>query len=234
MVQSAKQLPLDLTYRPAFGREDFLVSPENQTALSMVDRWPDWSSPALILHGPPSCGKTHLAAVWQSKSKAISIPMDRLDSFDPETVMAQKEAAAFVLDGLDLWIGDRQAETVVFHLYNALNAAQKHMLITLRRPPTQLDFIVPDLASRLRASASAGIDTPGDALLTAILVKLFNDRQIQVSPDMLDYLLPRMDRSFAAARAIVNAVDKLSLSEKRAVTVPLLRRVLLEFQGGQS
>jgi chromosomal replication initiation ATPase DnaA len=74
------------------------------------------------------------------------------------------------------------------------------------------------------------IRPPDDELLGALLIKLFHDRQLTVSKDVLVYLLARMERSFAAASAIVEALDQLGLAERRGVTVPLARTVLNELE----
>lgn len=64
-------------------------------------------------------------------------------------------------------------------------------------------------------------------LLGAVLVKMFADRQIQISEEVLNYILPRMERSFAMARNLVEKTDQLALAEKRPVSVPLIRHVLM-------
>jgi chromosomal replication initiation ATPase DnaA len=100
------------------------------------------------------------------------------------------------------------------------------LLITMRSAPGQIEFGLADLASRLRAAPAVAIAPPDDTLLAEVLVKLFADRQLQIEPEMLTYILPRMERSFAAARDIADRVDRLALAEKKAISIPLLRRVL--------
>jgi chromosomal replication initiation ATPase DnaA len=89
-----------------------------------------------------------------------------------------------------------------------------------------LGFLLPDLGSRLRGLPAFYIQPPSDELLQAILMKLMNDRQLMVNPEMIHYLLPRMDRSFAAAQSLVKAIDEYSLAHHRKITIPLLRDVL--------
>ena len=104
------------------------------------------------------------------------------------------------------------------------------MMITMRMPPSQADFVIPDLASRFRAAPSVCIHAPDDMLLASVIIKLFSDRQLSVSNDVISYLLPRMERSFAAARDIVERADKMALAEKRGISVPLMRKVLSDMQ----
>lgn len=225
MTATARQIPLDLGHRPAFGRDDFLISPGNAKAVAWIDRWPDWPAPALVIHGPAACGKSHLAAVWKERVGAVTARTDNLPQQQADVIFAAGKN--IVLDPIDPWLGDRAAETVLFHLYNLAREEKGSLLLTMRAAPAAIAFALPDLSSRLRAAPAAAIDPPDDELLAAVLVKLFSDRQLQVGQDVLAYLLPRMERSLAAARDLVEKTDRLALSEKRAISVPLVRQVLM-------
>jgi chromosomal replication initiation ATPase DnaA len=72
------------------------------------------------------------------------------------------------------------------------------------------------------------IGAPDDDLLGAVLVKQLADRQIRVDQDVVAFLTRRMERSFAAARAVVRALDRASLRARRPITMPLARAVLDE------
>lgn len=215
------QLPLDLGHRTATRRDDFLVTSSNQEAVAWIDRWPDWHSPVLVIHGPAACGKSHLSDVWALQASA--------DVWAIDDVISDKEMAnnaALVIDRADLLIGDVEAETKLFHLYNMAKEHQGSILMTMARPPSQLDFCIPDLSSRLRSSQAVGIQAPDDVLLSAVIVKLFNDRQMKISPEVLNYILPRMDRSFDAARTLVERADALAMSKKKGISIPLIRDLL--------
>lgn len=228
-LTNARQTAFDLGVRPAFGRDDFQVGQSNAAAVGWIDRWPDWMAPILILQGPAASGKSHLAAVWQEKSKAQKINPEWLTTRPADELFALGEA--LVIDGLDPWLGDREAETTLFHLYNMLREERRTMMITMRMAPSAADFILPDLASRFRAAPSVAIHAPDDMLLACLLNKLFCDRQLCVGCDVIAYLLPRMERSFAAAQELVRLTDRRALAEKRKISVPLLRLVLSDMQG---
>lgn len=223
-MMMARQIPLDLGHRIALGREDFLVAPCNHDAVGWIDRWPEWPGPAFVLHGPAASGKTHLAAVWKNNAKAQWIDAARLVDADANDLAAL--ADHLVVDHLDPWIGDRAAETTLFHLYNLMKERGTLLLVTMRAAPGQIDFVLADLSSRLRAAPAVAILPPDDTVLAALLVKLFADRQLAIGADVIAYMLPRMDRSYAAARDLVARADHLALSKKKPVTVPLLRQVL--------
>lgn len=229
-MQSRKiqQIPFDLGVRVAMGRDDFLIGRANGSAVGWLDRWPDWPAPALIIHGPAGSGKSHLAAVWREKSKAEIVRPEMLLSRTAEQIA--ESGHSIILDGLDPWLGDEQAERTLFHLYNLFKEERRTFLITMRMAPAETDFAIADLASRLRAAPLASIQPPDDELLAAVLIKLFHDRQLAVSEDLIRYVLPRMERSFAAAGVIAKAADQMALAQKRPVSVPLIRQVLADLQ----
>jgi chromosomal replication initiation ATPase DnaA len=213
------QLPLDLGFRPALGRADFLIAPCNSAAIAWIDRWPYWPAPALALWGPDGSGKTHLLEVWRARSKAAAIAAPALTSAAlPQLLGAARTAAIDDAEGAD--------EEALLHLYNMLAERQGHLLLASREPPARWTIGLADLRSRLLAAPAIAVEAPDDALLGALLVKLFADRQLRISEDLIAYLLPRIERSFAAAQMVVAALDEAALAGQRAVTVRLARDIL--------
>jgi DnaA regulatory inactivator Hda len=215
------QLPLSLGHRPALTAEDFLVAPCNAEAHAWLSRWPGWPGPALALFGPSGCGKTHLAHLFAAAAGATLIAAGDLGVDDPPHLL--ERAKAVVVEDGDAGGLD---EVALFHLVNLVKESGCHLLLTGREPPARWRVALPDLRSRLNAMPAVAIGAPDDAVLAAVLVKLFSDRQLKVGDEVVAYLLGRMERSFAAAAQTVAALDRVSLSERRAVTVPLARTVL--------
>jgi DnaA regulatory inactivator Hda len=214
------QLPLDLGHRPALGWDDFLVAPPNQAAVQWLARWP---GPALALFGPAGSGKTHLAHVFQARSQAVFIAPEELAADRVRQLLGRFRAA--IIDG-----GERaplkDGGEALFHLYNLLAEIGGHLLLVSREPPSRWRIDLPDLRSRLLAAPAVDVVPPDDALLASVLVKLFADRQLTVGKDVIGYLLTHLERSFAAARGAVEALDKAALAARRRVTIPLARQVL--------
>lgn len=226
MKPSPKQFALDFPHRVAYGREDFLVTAANQEAVAHVDRWPNWNMPALWIYGAAASGKSHIAAVWAQKANAEILDAADLQNFNADEITTR--APHIVLDRADFIVGDKESETVLFHIYNMLKEAGRSLLLTACASAQHLQFVLPDLASRLRSCPSVAIHAPDDELLGALMVKQFHDRQLAITEEGLAYVLPRIERSFASLQDLVSRVDRRALQEKKAITVPLLRDVLME------
>ncbi len=210
------QVPLNLPHRTALGREDFLVAPNNAEAVALIDRWPDWSFPLLVITGEEGSGKTHLAEVWRERSGAVLLEPGSLGGEGPGAPVN------IIIDGLDGAFDQRW----LFALINRMSGTGSSLLITARRPPAYWDISLPDLATRLGRALLARLGPPDDALLTALIVKLFADRGIKVSVDVVDYLVSRLPRSCAAAAKAVAVLDHESLVRKSPISVPLARGLL--------
>ena len=191
----------------AFRREDFFASPTNAAALAATE-----TAPRLMLIGPAGTGKTHLAHIWARQHGATLLPAADLTRHLPQdgpTVIDNAQDAP---------------QDALFHLYNLLTPQGK-LLLTAPLPPRAWATL-PDLLSRLQTLPTARLDPPGDALLAAVLVKLFADRQITVAPSLIPYLTSRMERSISAARALVAELDAYSLAAAKPITRALAAEVL--------
>ena len=210
---SERQLALDLSSEAAFEAEDFLPSACNREALAWLARWPDWGAPGLVVVGPEGSGKSHLARLFAKRTGALEVQ----GPVWPATV-----AGSVVIDPADPVLDE--ARLLSWH--HAAREQGGHLLLTAERPAAQWDVGLPDLASRLRALPVARLRPPDDALLGALLVKLFRDRGLDVSESVVGYLAQHMERSFRVARDLVAELDALSLEQRRPVTIPLARMVL--------
>lgn len=218
----AQQLGLDLPVKSAHGREDFFVSSANAQAVAMIDGWAGWPARKLVLFGPPGAGKTHLAHVWSDQSGARLVAAGDLAQADIPA-LAQGHVA---VEDCETVAGDASSETTLFHLHNLTLAEGHSLLLTAAAAPGQWGLALPDLASRMQGTTAVELELPDDRLLTAILAKLFDDRQLPPAADVIPYLVRRIDRSFDTARQIVAALDAAALAQKRPVTRPFAREVL--------
>ena len=125
-------------------------------------------------------------------------------------------------------------ERALLHLYNMIGEAGGNLLLAGRMPPSRWMVGLADLRSRLNAAPAVAIGRPDDALIGAVLVKLFGDRQVPVDGEVLAYVLARMERSFAAARTLVVALDRAALAAHRRITIPLAREVMAALEDSNS
>lgn len=218
------QLALDLDYRVSLDGGDFFVADCNAAAVAVIDGWPAWPSHAQALVGPAGAGKTHLASVWMKHSGAIALAPEEIGA--RSRVMMRSPPAALIED-IDCALADGRADPVdLFHLYNWLKEGRGFLLLTARMPPGRWAVALPDLGSRLRSMPVADIGPPDETLLAALLVKQINDRQLRIPPRVVDYIVPRIERSFAAVEDMAGRLDLLSLERKQPLSIPLARAAL--------
>ncbi|MGE0714467.1 MAG: DnaA/Hda family protein [Alphaproteobacteria bacterium] len=220
-MSALRQIPLPLAHRPALGADDFLVADGNRAAVAWLDRWPDWPHPALAIVGDEAAGKTHLARVFARRADAVLLNGSAVDS-SAVTGLSGSPPSAVVIDDAD----EVTDEAALLHLYNVLADAGGKLLLTARDAPARWGLRLADLRSRLLAAPVAVIAPPDDALLQAVIAKLFADRGVAVDPDVVGYVAARIERSFAAAQRAVATLDAHSLAAGRRVTAALVRRAL--------
>ncbi len=197
-----RQLPLAMPHHAAMSREDFLVGEGNREAAAFIDAWPDWPASVVLLIGPTGSGKTHLVNIWAAKSRAMVVAAADLGAADPANLIGTGAVAVEDADDPAL------DEKALFHLLNAARGRGASVLITTHAVPAAWGVTLPDLLSRLRAAQPAFLGPPDDELLEKVMIKLLADRQLAVDPGVLDYILLRMERSCAAACALVDALDR--------------------------
>jgi chromosomal replication initiation ATPase DnaA len=216
-----RQLPLQFSHDAATGRDDLIVSERLRAAVAIIDRWPDWPSPMVVLAGPTGSGKSHLAAIWAARVGARTID---LGNIDPEIVGPAAKYPVLIED-VDRTTYD---EANLFHLINAVRSNGATMLMTARLFPAGWKVGLPDLVSRLKAATVVEIGEPDEEFLAQIMVKLFADRQLNVDDRIIHWLVARMERSLATATRIVNRLDRLALARGSRITRGLAAEALAE------
>ncbi|AZO48097.1 MAG: hypothetical protein EOS54_24885 [Mesorhizobium sp.] len=220
-----RQLPLDLGHGTGYSRDELVVSSTNAQAVALVDRWPDWPSPVVVLAGPAGSGKTHLASIWQARASALRVDAGRI-----EECIADLGHRSVLIDDVDKHPVD---ETGLFHLINTVRGAGSSLLLTARRFPSAWGVELPDLISRLKAAATVEIHEPDDLLLAGVITKLFADRQVEVEPHVVQYLVRRIERSLATAMRVVGRLDRAALERKTPITRALAAETVSAMDEGQ-
>lgn len=215
-----RQLTLDLSREVEVGEADFLEAPCNAEALAWVRRWPDWPARGAVLLGPAGSGKSHLLTIWRERAGARKIAGPALDRAAVPSLVG--EGLPCAVDDADR-IGDGRA---LLHLVNLARESGSGVMIATATPPGRWREGLPDLTSRLAALPTVSLAAPDDALIARLMAKLFMDRGLAVSPEVVDFMVRRMERSFAAAHRIVATLDAASYADGKGVTIPYVRQVL--------
>jgi len=194
-----------------------MASASNQAAFEAIASWPEWPLHVIALCGPAGSGKSHLAKIWTEKSAALHVAALPPDNWP--------EGPRVIVDDAELLLQCSKGENTLFHLYNWARETGGWVLLVARNEPNRWNVKLPDLKSRLATVPVFHTNEPDDILVTAILTKLLSDRQLRIDSAVLDYIVLRVERSYEALSAYVEALDNLALSAARRITKPLAREV---------
>jgi len=224
MIESLqRQHVLDMPIRSARGRHDFIVSKSNEEAILWLDSWPEWPMQGLVICGPHGSGKTHLGCLWKDQSNAIEVKGSEVSEV-LEIVRENEQVLTCFVDDADTANPER-----LLHLFNHMYSNGGYLLLTAKKPPAAWQLPLPDLMSRLKSLPISEIGLPDDDLLKGILFKMFDDKQVLVNSDLINFIVSRMNRSYGSALEIVERLNEESLSKKRAITIPFVRDVFREW-----
>lgn len=204
------QLTLPLGTSESMTRADFIEAPGNARALAYLEAFPDWPHPAAALFGPAASGKTHLARIWAERAGAEVIAAGDL---------TQIPVGPVALENVDAGVAD---EGMLF----ALLERGGPLLLTARRAPALWPCRLPDLASRFAALVAFELGAPDEALLLALAVKLFADRQVLVPEKVVLHLVRQLERSPAALRDFIARADAAALAAQKPINLQLIRELM--------
>ena len=216
------QLIFDLPCYPAIGTEDFFVSKANSLAFEVVQNWANWNDRRVLITGGKGSGKTHLSHVWANLSGAKFIELNNQEQ-DLSNIKT------LIIENIDLIISIPTFEEKLFHLLNFAKQLDIYVLMTSSVAASRLGVQLLDLSSRLQATEHFPIYPPDDALLSAVLVKQFSDRQINISPSLIEYILKRITRSLSSVSNFVVSLDNLMMKTKKGPSRAMISEVLDKF-----
>lgn len=216
-----RQIPLDLPWprHERATRADFAVSTSNAAALGFVEGWRDWPDNRLCLVGPEGSGKTHLAMIWAQETDAVFVQASDVDA------RGISNSGRVIFEDCDRRLQSPDQEHALFHLLNILREEGGSILMTARTPPARWGTALPDLASRLTATAVARVEPPDDDLLEMLVVKLFSDRDIVVKEGLVTYISRRIERNAAAVENAVAALDAKSLETGAPISTRMAKEL---------
>ena len=217
MTAAPQQLAIGFSNVAQLDRASLIVHRGNAAAVQMIESWPNWTAPALIISAPPFSGKSHLATIWASMAKANFVSND----FRQDQITAISRNNSIIENANQ--ISDCNA---FLHLINHCAEIGTYLLLTAPQPPINWAITLPDLASRLQAMPLVAITEADDATLTRLILKLFAARQIPFSARQANWVVANMERTNAAIFNFVEQVDQLSLALGTQPNAKLIRQIV--------
>ena len=217
------QLIIDMPKRSALDREDFMVNECNQEAIQFIDNFYQRKMNSGVLIGPKGSGKSHLVNVFCKNFEKEKWIISEKKENDIYKVFQENNVV--IIEDIDL-IASLDEEKYLFHSINLSKELNKILLLTSGLDLSKINIKTPDLRSRLDSIQSVNILEPNDDLMNILILKLFHDRQILIKPNIISYLMQRVERSYLGISEIVDLIDNVSLSKKKSISINLIKELL--------
>ena len=224
------QLSFDLKKKKIYEKNDFLVSKSNKEAYKLINRWPNWSSRKIIIFGDSGTGKTHLSKIWQKKTSAVTLNLNKFKKIKFENFFLKKKT--FIIENISNFFDkikkkDKEhLEKNLLHFYNLIEEKKGYLILTALNSPKFWKINLPDLKSRILSSIIVKINKPNDELLSSVLVKLFLDKQILIDKKIIKFIVYRSERSFTSLQNLVDKIDKQSLITKKKININFVKKLI--------
>ena len=218
-MSELNQLLLDFDHKIEFNEHDYYVSKSNYFAFNLIQNWTKWEKKILNIYGDTFSGKTHLANIFQNKSKALYLTDNDVSE---EIFKKIKLTECIVIDDFE----KIKNENLLYSLFNLIYQDNKYLLILSNRAISDINYCLDDLNSRAKNCIFAKIENPDDDLIFAIIVKSFSDRQIKLEKKLLEFIIKRIDRSYGKIYEFIYKVDELSLKKKKPINLKTIREIL--------
>ena len=218
-MSELNQLLLDFDHKIEFNEHDYYVSKSNYFAFNLIQNWTKWEKKILNISGDTFSGKTHLAKIFQNKSKALYLSHEDVNE---EIFKKIKLNECIIIDDFE----KIKNENLLYTLFNLIYHDNKYLLILSNKSISDIDYSLDDLNSRAKNCIFAKIENPDDDLIFAIIVKSFSDRQIKLEKKFLEYIIKRIERSYGKIYEFIYKVDELSLKKKKPVNLKTIKEIL--------
>ena len=224
------QLSFNLKKKKIYEKDDFLVSKSNKEAYKFINKWPNWESRKIIIFGDSGTGKTHLSKIWQKKTSAIILNLNKFKKIKFDNFFLKKKK--FIIENISNFFDkikkkDKEnLEKNLLHFYNLIDEKRGYVVLTAAIAPKFWGINLPDLKSRILSSTTINIKKPDDELLSSVLVKLFIDKQILIDKKIIKFIVYRSERSFTSLQSLVNKIDEQSLITKKKININFVKKLI--------
>ena len=213
------QLLLNFNSKINFNNHDYYVSKSNFFAFSIIEKWPKWEKRIVNISGEKFSGKSHLATIFRSKSKAMLLDQKLISD---EIYKKIKLYDSIIIDDFE----DIIDEKLIYSIFNLVDQDNKFLLINSLRPINEIKFKLPDVQSRSKNCLFAKIENPDDDLIFAIIIKNFSDRQIKLEKKIIEFVIKRIERSYSKIYEFIYKVDEISLKKKKPINLKTIKEIL--------
>ena len=220
-MKDLNQTIIKFGYEENFKDQDFFISNSNKHIFNLLDAWPKWEKNFLNIIGEEFSGKTHIINIFLEKFKGIKISSKKLDN---EFLKKIKIYQNIILEDLD----EEVDENLLFTFLNIIDQDNKYLIITTKKPITNMQFKLKDLKSRSSNFLLLNIEKPDDELIFALILKNLSDRQISIEKKLIEYVIKRIDRSYSKIFDFIYKIDEISLKKKKSIDLKIIKEALGE------
>ncbi len=222
-MKNSKQFYFKMPNKKALGIEDYIIADSNNFAFDLIVKILKGETDFGLISGPPYSGKTHLSKILIKNARNYkTLYFDR----DYQNILDRLETSdILILENIDK-VKHNKSEQDLFHIINFSKENNKKLLMTSRKPISEIDLNLEDLKSRLNSILEAKIKEPDDQLMKLILIKILNDKQLKINPNVIDFLVSRLERSYESINLFIEKIDNFSLEKSKKITIPLISDLL--------
>ncbi len=214
------QLTFKFPFKTKYYEQDFYVSSNNFSVFKLIEDWPNWPSNWVNIHGPKGSGKTHLSNILSKKIKKTKIIDANI--VDNKTIVTIDKIDCLIIENYTQNIDEK----LLYSILNHVKQLNLYVLINSYLPIKNMKFNLRDLSSRAQSFINVGIELPTDDLLKVIISKYFSEKQIDINPNITDYIIKNIERSYQKVFKFMKEIDDLSLSSGKSININLIKKVL--------
>ena len=222
-MKNSKQLYFDMPDKTALGIEDYIITESNSFAFDLISRMIKGEINQGVISGPSFSGKTHLSKIL-IKNIGINESL-YIDREYKKIIEKVGSSNLIVIENIDKVLEDKSEEDL-FHIINFTKESDKKLLMTSGKSISNIEFKLEDLKSRLNAVIEAKIMQPDDELMKLVLIKIFNDKQLLINPNVINFLKSRLERSYKSINDFIEKIDKFSLEKGKKITITLINDLI--------
>ena len=214
----------DFSQEESLSWSDFIEGSENHDVLAYLMQWPNWNSNGLVIFGEHGVGKTHLASLWAQSANAVCVLKSCLNS-DPRDLFENTydNRCNFFFDNFQDFLIDQRW---LFDFYNIAKEKRRFFVITDITSPALWKISLEDLKSRLSLIPAVRIASHGDELLFKVTKKLAKDYSIEISDEVVNYILTICQRDIPRISHILKTLDKLALRQRKPLNLGFVKKYL--------